>query len=61
MVAVEPAANSPSFDVKPSGPGFTERYLPRWDVAAKGWDKSLIQTIAGLNIGDKVKVVWSCD
>ena len=61
VVAVEPAGNMPSFDVKPSGRGFTERYVPRWDVAAKGWDKSLVRTIAGLNVGDKVKVAWSYD
>lgn len=35
VVAVDPAANTPSLDVKPSGQGFIERYVPRWDVAAK--------------------------
>jgi hypothetical protein len=61
VTAVEPAANMPSFDVKPNGKGFTERYVPRWDVAAKGWDKNLVRTIAGLSVGDKVKVAWSYD
>ncbi len=61
VVAVDPAGNMPSFDVKPNGRGFTERYVPRWDVAAKGWDKGLVRTIAGLNVGDKVKIAWSYD
>ncbi|MGA2620460.1 MAG: hypothetical protein ABSF26_22800 [Thermoguttaceae bacterium] len=61
VAAVEPAANMPSFDVTPSGRGYTQRYVPRWDVAAKGWDKTLVGTIAGLNVDDKVKVAWSYD
>jgi hypothetical protein len=61
VVAVEPSGNTPSFDVKPTSRGYTERYLPRWDVAAKTWDNSLLRVIAGLQAGDKVKVAWSYD
>jgi hypothetical protein len=61
VVATESAEKMPSFDVKPNGRGATERYVPRWDPAAKGWDKRLLQIIAGLNVGDKVKVAWSYD
>ena len=62
VTAVEPAwKDTLSFDVKPSGTGFTERYVPRWDVAAKGVDKTLLRTISGLNVGDKVKVAWYYD
>jgi hypothetical protein len=61
VTAVEPAANMPSFDVRPSDRGFTERYVPRWDAVAKGWDANLARTIAALNVGDKVKVAWSYD
>jgi hypothetical protein len=28
---------------------------------AKGWDENLVRTIAGLNVGDKVKVARSYD
>jgi hypothetical protein len=61
VAAVEPAGGMPSVDVKPNGRGFTERYVVRWDVATKGWDKGLVRTVAGLNVGDKVKVTWFCD
>jgi acylphosphatase len=61
VAAVEAAGNMPSFDVTPSGRGFTERYVPSWDVAAKGWNKGVVGTIAALNVGDKVKVAWSYD
>ncbi len=60
-VASQPGREMPSLDVKPSGRGPTERYVARWDVAAKGWDKSLLHIMAELNVGDKVKVAWSYD
>jgi hypothetical protein len=61
VAAVEPAGGMPSVDVKPSGRGFTERYVVRWDAATKGWDKGLVRTVAGSSVGDKVKVAWSYD
>jgi hypothetical protein len=66
VVAVEPAGagnnrNMPSLDVKPNVRGPTERYVTRWDPATKGWDKSLLQILAGLKVGDKVKIAWSYD
>jgi hypothetical protein len=51
----------PYFDLKPSGKGHTERYVARWDMAAKSVDKKLVQIIAGLNVGDKLKVAWFYD
>jgi hypothetical protein len=61
VVAVEAGGNMPCFDVKPRGQGYTERYVPQWDVKAKGWNKSVVNAIAGLNVDDKVKVGWSYD
>jgi len=61
IVAVDSKATMPNFDVKPSGRGHTERYVPRWDVKAKSMDKNLVQIINGLNVGDKVKISWTYD
>lgn len=61
IVAVDPDVKMPSFDVKPGGRSYTERYVPRWDVAAKGWDKHMVQVIGALKVGDKVKVAWTYD
>ncbi len=61
VTATDPDAKMPSFDVKPSGKGFTERYVPSWDPSAKGWNKNVTQTIAALNVGDKVKIAWFYD
>jgi hypothetical protein len=61
IVAVDAKAQMAHFDVKPSGGGHTERYVPRWDMAAKSVDKKLAQIITGLSVGDKVKVAWSYD
>jgi hypothetical protein len=61
VVAVDADPKWPTFDVKPGSQGHTERYVARWDMAAKSVDKKLAQIIAGLNVGDKVKVAWSYD
>ncbi len=61
IVAVDSKAQMPYFDLKPSGKGHTERYVARWDMAAKSVDKRLVQIIAGLNAGDKIKVAWFYD
>ena len=61
VVAVDADPKWPVFDVKPSGQGPTERYVARWDPAAKSVDQKLSQIIAGLNAGDKVKVTWFYD
>jgi len=61
VIAVDADAKMPSIDVKPSSRGHTERYVPHWDAAAKGWDKQLVQIIAGLSAGDKITVAWTYD
>ncbi len=61
VVAVDADPKWPTLDVKPSGPGHTERYVARWDMAAKSVDQNLAKIIAGLNVGDKVKITWSYD
>ena len=61
VAAVDPTSKMPSFDVKPISRGITERYVPRWDPASKGWDKGLLFLIAALTVGDRVKVAWSYD
>lgn len=61
VVTVDADPKWPTFDVKPSGPGHTERYVARWDMAAKSVDQNLAKIIAGLNVGDKVKIAWSYD
>ena len=61
VVAAEPTGNPPHFDVKPSGQGFTERYQPHYDPAAKRWEEKPTSVIAGLKVGDKVKVTWVYD
>ena len=48
VVAVEPTGDPPHFDVKPSGRGFTERYQPHYDPAAKRWEENPARAIAGL-------------
>lgn len=52
-------------DLKPAGPGFTERYWPRSVGPAApnlgGLDKDMVQTFGTLNVGDKVKLEWFCD
>ena len=49
-------------DAKSEG-GPTERYLPRWVGKAPNqggsFDKDILRAIAGLTIGQKVKVQWS--
>ena len=61
VVAVDADPKWPTFDLKPGGKGHTERYVARWDMAAKSVDKKLAQIIAGLNVGDKLKVAWFYD
>jgi hypothetical protein len=61
VVAVDADPKWPVVDVKPSGQGHTERYVSRWDPAAKSVDQKLSQIIAGLSVGDKVKVAWFYD
>jgi hypothetical protein len=61
VVAVDSKAQMPYFDLKPTGKGHTERYVARWDMAAKSVDKKLAQIIAGLKVGDKLKVAWFYD
>ena len=61
VVAVDADPKWPTFDLKPSGKGHTEHYVARWDMAAKSVDKKLAQIIAGLNVGDKLKVGWFYD
>jgi hypothetical protein len=63
VTAVDPTPKTglPSFDLKPSGRGDTERYAPNWDAAAKSFDKQFTRIVAGLNVGDKVKVNWNYD
>lgn len=61
VVAVDADPKWPVFDVKPSGQGHTERYVARWDPATKSVDQKLSQIIAGLTVGDKVKVAWFYD
>ncbi len=61
VAAVDADPKWPTFDLKPSGRGHTERYVARWDMAAKTVDQRLARIIAGLNVGDKVKVAWSYD
>lgn len=61
VVAVDANPKWPTFDLKPSGRGHTEHYVARWDMAAKSVDQKLAKIIAGLSVGDKVKVAWSYD
>ena len=61
VVAVDANPQWPTFDVKPSGRGPTERYVAVWNPATKSVDQRLTQAITGLNVGDKVKVAWSYD
>ena len=61
VVAMDSKAQMPYFDLKPGGKGHTERYVARWDMAAKSADKKLVQMIAGLKVGDKLKVAWFYD
>jgi len=61
VVAVDADPKWPTFDLKPSGRGHTERYVAVWDPATKSVDQRLIKVIAGLNVGDKVKVAWFYD
>ncbi len=59
IVAAEPTGNPCHFDVKPVGPGFTERYQPHYDVKTKRWELDTV--IAKLKVGDKVKISWVYD
>jgi hypothetical protein len=61
VVAVDADPKWPTFDVKPSGRGPTERYVAVWNPATKSVDQRLSQIIAGLNVGDKLKVAWFYD
>lgn len=61
VVAVDANPKWPTFDLKPSGRGHTERYVARWDMAAKSVDQKLAKIIAGLSVGDKLKVAWFYD
>jgi len=45
-------------EVKPDN-GPPERFLPRW--AAGGPDAAVVQALAKLKVGDKVKVTWTYD
>jgi hypothetical protein len=59
VVAVDP--NKDHFDLKPTGRGFTERYQPHYDMAAKRWEKIPGHDIAELKVGEKIKVSWVYD
>jgi hypothetical protein len=59
VVAMDP--NNDHFDLKPTGRGFTERYQPHYDVAAKRWEKIPGRDIAELKVGEKIKVSWVYD
>ncbi len=52
-------------EVKPAGRGFTERYWPPFVGNSRpslgGFDKQVIETIAKLKVGDRVRVGWYCD
>ena len=63
VVTVEPNGfgKVPCLDVKPRGRGFTERYVPHWDIAANRPDANLTRAIAGLHAGDQVKIIWFYD
>jgi hypothetical protein len=63
VVAVEPNGfgKAPCLDVKPRGREFTERYVPHWDIAANRPDANLTRAIAGLHVGEKVKIIWFYD
>jgi hypothetical protein len=61
VVAVDANPKWPVFDVKPGGRGHTERYVAAWNPATKSCDQRLVRIIAGLNVGDKVKVAWFYD
>ncbi len=61
VVAVDADPKWPTFDLKPSGKGHTERYVAIWNSATKSADQRLVQIIAGLNVGDKLKVAWFYD
>ncbi len=61
VVAVDADPKWPTFDLKPSGRGHTERYVAVWNPATKSVDQRLVQIIAGLNVGDKLKVAWFYD
>jgi hypothetical protein len=61
VVAVDADPKWPTFDLKPSGKGHTERYVAVWNSATKSADQRLVQIIAGLNVGDKLKVAWFYD
>ena len=61
VVAVDANPKWPVFDVKPASRGHTERYVAAWNPATKSCDPRLVQIIAGLSVGDKVKVAWSYD
>ncbi len=61
VVAVDADPKWPTFDLKPSGKGHTERYVAVWNPATKSVDQRLVQIIAGLNVGDKLKVAWFYD
>jgi hypothetical protein len=61
VVAVDANPKWPVFDLKPGGRGHTERYVAVWNPATKSVDQKLAKIIAGLNVGDKVKVNWFYD
>ena len=61
IVAVDANPKWPTFDLKPSGQGHTERYVGAWNPATKSVDPKVAQVIGGLGVGDKVKVAWSYD
>jgi hypothetical protein len=61
VVAVDADPKWPIFDLKPSGQGHTERYVGTWNPATKSVDPKVAQIIAGLSVGDRVKVAWSYD
>ena len=61
MVAQVKTDKEVYIDVKPAGQGFTERYIPRFIPNQGGFEKDMIQAIAALNVGDKIKLDWVCD
>ncbi len=61
VIAVDADPKWPTFDLKPSGRGHTERYVAVWNPATKSVDQKVAKIISGLNVGDKLRVAWYYD
>lgn len=56
------ARDNGSVDLKGSDRrAITTRYVVPWDVAAKGPNPAVANSLKDLNVGDKVKVAWSAN